>query len=387
MDRCNLAVIGGGGTGLAAAYDLALRGFSVTLLERGELTSGTTGRHHGQLHSGARYALGDSLIAAECMTETRILRRIAADCIEYNQGLFLAVDDEGEALTDAFVAACRAAGIPATEIPVTRARALEGAISQNTRRAVLVPDGTIDAYRLPMRFAASAAALGADIRTFTQVVGIDVSGGAVTGLRCRDLRDGREFRVEADAVVNAAGPWADTVAALAGARVPLTGGAGALVAVEGRACDLVISRLRPPGDGDIVVPQRKFSIIGTTLRTVEDADGVLPTEEEVRFLLSAADELIEGFSSRAVRAAWAAVRPLAGKSGDGRSISRDIALFDHGEQDGVRGLFSVVGGKATTLRAMGELVADAVARYAGNDEPCRTAEADLRPYLDYWRKR
>lgn len=388
MDRCNVVIIGGGGTGLATAYDLALRGFSVTLVERGELTSGTTGRHHGQLHSGARYALGDKAIAAECMAETRVLRRIAADCIEYNQGLFLAVDDEGEALTESFVSSCRAADIPATEIPVPRARSMESGISKKTRRAVLVPDGTFDAYRLPMRFAASAVALGASIRTFTCVIGIEVTAGAVSAVLCRDYRDGSEFRLGADAVVNAAGPWADKVAALAGVEVPLTPGAGALVAVEGRACDMVISRLRQPGDGDIIVPQRKFSIIGTTLRVVDDSDGLLATEDEIRFLLSSADELIEGFSERKVRAAWAAARPLAGRNGDdGRSISRDIAIFDHGPKDGVRGLFSVVGGKATTLRVMGEMTADEVCRYVGIEEPCRTAEAELRPYRDYWRNR
>jgi glycerol-3-phosphate dehydrogenase len=149
---------------------------------------------------------------------------------------------------------------------------------------------------------------------------------------------------------------------------------------------MVISRLRMPGDGDIIVPQRKFSIIGTTLRVVGDPDGLAATEDEIRFLLAAADELVEGFSGRKVRAAWAAARPLAGRNGDdGRSISRDIALFDH-QSDGVRGFFSVVGGKATTLRIMGEIVADAVCLYAGIDAPCKTAEMELRPYRDYWRK-
>jgi len=72
MEQYDVVIIGGGGTGAATAYDLALRGFTVALFERGELTSGTTGRHHGQLHSGARYALGDTRIAQECMAETRI---------------------------------------------------------------------------------------------------------------------------------------------------------------------------------------------------------------------------------------------------------------------------------------------------------------------------
>lgn len=385
MERYDAVVVGGGGTGAAAAYDLALRGLSVALFERGELTSGTTGRHHGQLHSGARYALGDVHIAQECMAETRILRRIAADSLEYNQGLFLAVDDEGEALTEEFVAACRAADIPASELPVRRALELEGRINPAARRAVLVPDGTIDAYRLAMSFFASAVARGAAVNRFTEVAAIDVQGGAVSDVTVRDIRDGSERRVGASAVVNAAGPWADKVAALAGAEVPLTAAAGAMVAVEGRLTNMVVSRLRRPGDGDIVVPQRRLSIIGSTQRPVPDPDGLLPTQEEVGFLLSAADELIPGFSGRPFRAAWAAARPLAGRSDDdGRSISRDIAVLDHAAE-GARGLFSVLGGKATTLRIMGEMVSDAVCRLLGADEPCRTALFDLYPYDHYWR--
>ncbi|TXT41704.1 MAG: glycerol-3-phosphate dehydrogenase, partial [Spirochaetes bacterium] len=67
-----VCVIGGGGTGAALAYDLALRGFDVTVLEKGELTSGTTGRHHGQLHCGARYAWADPNIAMECYEESLV---------------------------------------------------------------------------------------------------------------------------------------------------------------------------------------------------------------------------------------------------------------------------------------------------------------------------
>ena len=89
-----VCVIGGGGTGLALAYDLAQRGFMVTLLEKGELTSGTTGRHHGQLHCGARYAWADRNIAKECYEESLTLSRIARPCIEYNGGFFVALGEE-----------------------------------------------------------------------------------------------------------------------------------------------------------------------------------------------------------------------------------------------------------------------------------------------------
>lgn len=388
MGEKRIVIIGGGGTGAATAYDLALRGYAVTLLERGELTSGTTGRHHGQLHSGARYALGDVRIARECMEETLILRHIAAECIEYNQGLFLALSDEDAALTGDFVEACREAAIPAEEIPVARALELEGALNPASRRAVLVPDGTIDAYRLAMTFFAAARDRGADIRTFTEAVEIERSGGAVSAVRAVDLRTGAETRFPADAVVNCGGPWAGKVGALAGVDVPITAAPGTMVAVEGRVTDLVVSHLHRPGDGDIIVPQRRFSIIGTTQRTTDDPDGLAPPEEEIRFLLSRADQLVPGFSSRPVRAAWCAARPLAGRSGDdGRGLSRDLSLVDHGARDGLSGFFSIIGGKATVLRAMGEAASDAVCRYLGETERrASTAEFVLPSYRFFWKQ-
>jgi len=132
------------------------------------------------------------------------------------------LDDAGEALTEDFVDACRAADIPATEIPPRRALELEGRINPQTRRAVLVPDGTIDAYRLAMRFFASAAARGAVIRNFTEVTSVETQGGKIAMVGIHSLRTGLDSTVRAQTVVNAGGPWADRVASLAGLDVPVT---------------------------------------------------------------------------------------------------------------------------------------------------------------------
>ncbi|MGZ6674164.1 MAG: FAD-dependent oxidoreductase, partial [Solirubrobacteraceae bacterium] len=90
----HVLIVGGGGTGGALAHDLALRGVRVTLVERGELTSGTTGRHHGLFHSGGRYAVNDRESAVECIEENRILRRICPGTFECNDGLFVAIEEE-----------------------------------------------------------------------------------------------------------------------------------------------------------------------------------------------------------------------------------------------------------------------------------------------------
>ena len=387
-NRARVCVIGGGGTGAALAYDLCLRGFSVTLLEKGELTSGTTGRHHGQLHSGARYAVGDRAIARECMEETLILRRIAPEAIEYNGGVFVAVDDDDADYAPSFVSACLEAGIPAREVPVSEARSWEPAINPAARRTVWVPDGAFDAFRMPLAFFAAARRLGATIRPFTEAVAVDVVAGRARAVIARPVATGRDERVECDYVVSATGAWAGIVGRMAGFDAPITPAPGTMVAVRGRISDMVLSRLSPPGDGDIIVPQRGLSIIGTTQRVVDDPDCVLPNDDDVEFLLRRADELAPGFSSRAVHAVWAAARPLAGRSsGDGRSLSRDFMVLDHappGAAPGSAGMATLIGGKATVLRAMAEKAADHVCEALGVAEPCRTRDYVLPSWRDYY---
>jgi len=85
----DVLVIGGGATGTGVAWDASLRGLDVVLVERRDLAEGTSGRFHGLLHSGARYVVKDPVAARECITENRILRRVAADCIEDTGGLFV----------------------------------------------------------------------------------------------------------------------------------------------------------------------------------------------------------------------------------------------------------------------------------------------------------
>ena len=108
----HVLIVGGGGTGGALAHDLALRGVQVTLVERGEFTSGTTGRHHGLLHSGARYAVNDEESAIECIEENMLLRRIAPGSFEENDGLFVGITDEDMAYLPSFLEGCERDGHP-----------------------------------------------------------------------------------------------------------------------------------------------------------------------------------------------------------------------------------------------------------------------------------
>lgn len=395
-----VVVIGGGGTGAACAYDLALRGFDVTLLEKGELTSGTTGRHHGQLHCGARYAWADAEIARECYRESLILERIAPDCIEYNGGLFVGLRGEDPSLGAEFMDRCADAGIPATAISPAAARLMEPALSESVCSAVAVPDGSFDAFRLPLQFFAAARTLGAKILPWHEVVGIEASSGRIRAVHAiktagasLDEDQAADLRFECDYCVNAAGAWADRIAALAGGIAPVTPAAGAMLAVKGRIVSRVISRLRPPGDGDILVPQRGLSIIGSTQRRASSPDGLIPLKDEKAFLLSAASLLAPEFEKLPFHAVWAAARPLFGNSKageiDGRHLSRDFRVIDHGSREygskRIEGFATIVGGKATVLRAMGEKVADTVCASMALSVACETHRYRLPSWRDFYR--
>lgn len=388
MSKYHVVIIGGGGTGAAIAYDLIQRGFDATVLDRGELTSGTTGRHHGQLHCGARYAVGDREIARECMEETTILRTIASESLESNYGLFVALNDADEEFAPGFIEACLESGIPAEKVPREQAFRMEPKLSRSIGTVVKVPDGTIDAWRLPLQFFAGAQKGGATIRPFCPVTGIEIEGGRAVAVRTRDLVRKQDERIEADLIINATGAWAAHVGKLAGIDIPITPAPGTMVAVRKRLCNMVISHLHPSGDGDIIVPQRGLSIIGTTQYKTDDPDDIKVPPEDVEFLYRCADEMVPEFSKQPFHAAWIAARPLAGKSEsieDGRGLSRDFVCVNHARHDKVQGLLSVIGGKATVLRAMAEKTVDAVCEELGVDAVCTTATVPLPSHREYYR--
>jgi glycerol-3-phosphate dehydrogenase len=383
----HVLIVGGGGTGGALAHDLALRGVRVTLVERGEFTSGTTGRHHGLLHSGARYAVNDHESAVECIDENRILRAIAPGSFEENDGLFVAIDDEDMAYLPGFLEGCEASGIPAQQLTPQQALRLEPMLNPGLKAAVRVPDATMDAMRMPLRFFATAKSNGATLLNFMEVTGLLVHDGVVSGAAVHDHVTGRDTEINADLTVNATGPWSEKVASLAGVDVPIRPSPGVMLALRGRMCNMVINRLHASGDGDIVVPQRALSIVGTSSWVVEDPEDLGVPQDHVARMVTEGSKLIPAVATATHRAAWSAARPLIGSRGEadsGRELSRTFKTIDHAAEGGAEGFVTITGGKGTTLRGMAEVCADVVCRKLGVEEPCRTRETVLLPHVAYF---
>ena len=379
--ECQLLVIGGGSTGAGVAWDAALRGFQVILADRGDLATGTTGRFHGLLHSGGRYAVRDTSSARECARENEILRRVATESIEDTGGLFVSTPQDDPEYADRFLAGCGEAGIAVEEISPREALRREPRLNPKVRRAFSVADGSIDSWKLVWACARGAEQRGARILPYHPVTALLREGDRVVGGRLRDLRSGEDVEVRAECVINAAGAWSGQIAKMAGCEVGVRPGKGVMVAINHRLANCVVNRCNMPGDGDIVVPSHSVSVIGTTDTPVEDPDDIEPTAEEVAKMMTAGEILLPGFSQARALRVWSGARPLLPKaavgSGDDRAVTRSHTVLRHAERDGVAGLVSIAGGKLTTYRLMAKDTVDAACAELGVERTCTTAEPPL----------
>ncbi|MFB6101273.1 MAG: FAD-dependent oxidoreductase [Haloplanus sp.] len=374
--RTTVLVIGGGATGVGVARDLALRGVDVTLVERESLAAGTTGRSHGVLHSGARYAEADPDDAAACLAENRILRDIAPACIRETGGYFLQLDGDDPAYFERKREACADLGMATETLDGDALRDRVPAASPAVDRALAVPDGVVSPSRLVVANAVAAREAGATIHTHAPVEDIAVEDGHVDTVTVGGRLDDE---VDADVVVNATGPWAERCAALAGVGVPMAPTRGVMVAVENPGVDAVLNRCRSPADGDIVVPRPEEAILGTTSVAVDDPDDFDRARREVERTVAECAAMCPAVAERPVLRTFWGVRPLYAPdeaAHDARAISRGFALLDHAA-DGADGVVTIVGGKLTTYRKMAEATADLVCERLGVPAPCRTADRPL----------
>ncbi|MEM3853474.1 MAG: FAD-dependent oxidoreductase, partial [Conexivisphaerales archaeon] len=354
-------VIGAGATGLFTALDLSLRGAKVVVIDRGGILNGTSGRMHGLLHSGARYVTNDQVSAKECISENIILSRIAHHSIFDTGGLFVSLKDD-DSFVETFVKGLRDAKIPYSEVDVKRALELEPNLNKEITHSISVPDKVVDPFKLFSGVAYLARQNGVKFLLYDRVIGI--SGSKVMT---------EKGDVNAKVVVNAAGPWASKVSAMHSKEsevIEEMSTIGAMLVFDRKLNSMVINRMRPPSDGDIVVPYYERSILGTTAQVVEDPDNVKVEDEDVQYIIEEGSAMLPKLSGLKPTRYYYSVRPLLKGTG-ARSASRDYRIFDEGD------MVTIIGGKLTTSRLMAETVVDKVSEKLGIESKCSTAVMEI----------
>ncbi len=380
-NQYDVIIVGGGATGAGTARDCAMRGLSVLLVERLDFTAGATGRNHGLLHSGARYAVTDQESASECIKENMILRRIASHCVEETGGLFVTLPEDDLKYQATFVESCTKAGIATEIIDPAEAIRLEPAVIPAIIGAVKVPDGSVDPFRLTTANVVDARRHGAHVLTYSEVIELIRDQNRVVGVKLRNSRSGEITSAYANLVINAGGIWGHNIARLADVTINMFPAKGALLIFGHRVNNMVINRCRKPADADILVPGDTISLIGTTSSRVpyDEIDNMEVTAEEVDVLMREGEKIAPSLATTRILRAYAGVRPLVAADNDpsGRSISRGIVCLDHATRDGLEGFITITGGKLMTYRLMAEWATDMACKKLGKDAKCTTADTPL----------
>jgi len=384
--RTQVLVVGGGINGAGIARDLALRGVRVALIEKGELGGGTSWASSGMIHGGLRYLQKDPQVTLHSCVDSGNIQRIAPHLI-FRIPFLMPVFRDGPIgpelveialeMYDRFQPLKR--GKPHTRLSRQEALRLEPVLSPEIECAFSLDEWGVDAARLCAANALDAADRGALVRTHSEAISLLRDAERVTGARVRDRLTGEEWEIEAELVMNAAGPWLPKVARLAGLEVKLRPGKGVHLVFERRVSDLAIYATGIDGRDMFTFPHEQNSMAGTTDDDFYgDLDRMETTEDEVAYVLQAMERSIPSIRRHRICHVTAGVRPTLfgfGKYED--ELSRDYQVIDHGERDGVPGLFTIAGGKLAAYRLMAEDATDRLCAKLGMHEPCRTARTPL----------
>ncbi len=377
----DVIIIGGGATGAGIARDCAYRGLKTVLLEQSDIATGATGRNHGLLHSGARYAVTDKESAEECIKENLILKEVASHCIEDSKGFFLSLPEDDLNYQASFVTACRNASINVEVVDPKLALQIDPSINPNIVGAVMVPDGSIDPFRLTASNIMDAKNHGAEIFTYHEVISLIRNQDTIIGVRAYDHKTKEIKEIYAQIVVNAGGIWGQRIAEYADLKIKMLSAKGSLLIFGHRINKMVLNRCRKPADADILVPGDTICLIGTTSTHVpyDQIDNMSVTLDEVNILMREGEKLAPMLSKTRILRGYAGVRPLVATDDDptGRNASRGIVLLDHEKRDGLKGFITITGGKLTTYRLMAEWTTDMICEKLNIDARCTTAEVKL----------
>jgi glycerol-3-phosphate dehydrogenase len=388
----DVLIIGGGITGSCIARDAAMRGLSVALVDKGDFSHATSAASSKLVHGGLRYLKNFELgLVRESLRERRIWQRIAPHLV-YPLPFLIPQPADGKGslmlrvgltlydwlsfdrtwLDDADQRLPGHRGVKGDELAARAAIAVESGYPT----AIEYHDCQMYApERLGLGCLQDAAACGARIANYAEATALARGNdGAVTGARVKCAMTGDEAVISARVTINAAGPWADSILAMA------QGGRPSHRLVRAKGIHLITRPLTTGGalamfvgaGHFFVLPWRGYSIIGTTDDVFEGSpDEVYPTDADIRKMLDAVNIGLP--SAKLTRGdvihAYAGVRPLideAPEDGAGNSYkrSRKAEVIDHAGH-GEPGLISAMGGKWTTSRYVAAQAVDMIERKLG----------------------
>lgn len=390
----DVLIIGAGINGAGIARDAAMRGLRVLLLDKGDISAGTTSWSTRLIHGGLRYLEhGELGLVRESLRERETLFRIAPHLVkalpilipiyEGNKRLPMTI----RAGMIGYDLLSFGKSLPRHRI-LTRAEAIEAAPGLNPNgllAAAIYYDAQVEfAERLVLENVISAREHGAVVITYGKVRRLLSDDGAVHGVEFSEVLGERTLAARGSIVVNAAGPWVDHI--LENARQPpkrLIGGTKGSHLIVAPFAGAPATALYVEAEADnrpfFIIPWNGKYLIGTTdIRFKGDLDRVEIEDTEIDYLLRETNRVIPGagITRNSVLYSYSGVRPLPyTEHTEEQSITRRHFIHDHAQMPG---LITIVGGKLTTYRSLAEQAVNLVFRKLGKTvAKCLTSEAAL----------
>lgn len=391
-ENFDLLVIGGGITGAGIARDAAMRGLQVALVEAQDFASGTSSRSTKLVHGGLRYlAQGDINLVRESATERATLEQLAPHLAQ-TQSFLLPVASKAAQIKFrtglwGYEKLGRVAEIDTHEVlSLKQINNLEPALDTNGwHSGITYGECITEDARLTTANIRSAYAAGAKVINYCKVTAFDNNASGICGVRVRDTLAGgdisSEFSISAKVIVNAAGPWVDTISKLGNeenpAKLQLTKGVHIVVPRERLPLNKPLIATARDKRTLFIVPKDQITYIGTT-DTFYSSSDYWPKANifDIDYLLDTANKASKAqtLGHEDITSLWTGIRPLIAERGKSPSeISRKDETWESSE-----GLISIAGGKLTAYRQMAERVVDLVETKLGKSpSTCKTAEEIL----------
>ena len=389
----DIAIIGGGATGMGVAVDAAARGFDVVLVEAHDFGKGTSSRSTKLVHGGVRYLeQGNVSLVMSALKERGLLRQNAPHLVHdlafvvpnysWWEAPFYGI---GLKLYDLLAGkyGFGASRLLSREETLERLPALE---PEELRGGVVYYDGQFDDARLLIHLAMTAAEHGATVVNYCPATSLlRDDDGYVNGLTARDDETGEEFVLNARIVVNATGVFTDSIRRMADPdadQLVVTSQGIHLVFDPSFLRSQTALMVPRTSDGRVlfVIPWHGHAVAGTT-DTPVDAPSLEPRafDDEIEFILETASRYLSRPPTRAdVLSVYVGLRPLVKGDGKTSALSRDHVIdVDRS------GLLTITGGKWTTYRHMAEDCVDhAITLGKLRDEPCATKNLHIHGYIE-----
>lgn len=376
-DAFDVVVIGGGASGLGIALEAVLRGYRTLLMEQADFSKGTSSRSTKLVHGGVRYLeQGDIGMVRKANIERGLLSRNAPHLVK-NQTFLIPLYGYWDRLK--YVAGLKFYDWIAGKwslgpsLFVSRKKTLEylpGIKAKGLIGGVMYHDGQFDDSRLAINLMQSIQERGGIAINYIRVKGLLKEEGQIAGVIAEDIESGQSYRVRSRVVINATGVFADGILKMDDAGSPKS------ICVS-QGVHLVLDRKFYPSDHALMIPHTSdgrvlFAIpwhnkvvVGTTDTPVEQATlEPKALEKEINFILGTAGQYLTLQPQRSdVLSVFAGLRPLAAPKEGGRKtkeISRSHKILVSRSH-----LFSIIGGKWTTYRKMGEEMIDRVEKELG----------------------